>query len=110
MWMSKLMNTTLALMAFVFVVTVLGLIGSRLSGAWVRKLAVLSVASIALFTVVFTMNDMRAHGSEALRNGKSKEFVAGMAERDQRTVPRRALIFFSVAGLVLLAFARDKNK
>lgn len=110
MWMSKLMNTTLALMTSVFVVTVLGLIGSRLSWVWMRNLAVLSVASIALFTVVFTMNDMRAHGSEALRNGKSKEFVAGMAERDQRTVPRRALIFISVAGLVLLAFARDKNK
>ena len=110
MWMSELMNMTLAMMAFVFVATVFGLIGSRLSRVWMRKLAVLAIALIALFTVVFTMNDMRAHGSEALKNGKSKEFVAGMAERDQRTVPRRALILISVIGLVLLAFAREKDK
>lgn len=110
MRVSELMSMTFAIMALVFAITVFGLIGSRLSRAWMRKLAVLAIASVALFTVVFTMNDMRAHGSEALSNGKSKEFVAGMAERDQRTVPRRALIFISVAGLVLLAFAREKKK
>lgn len=107
MWVSKLMKTTIALITLAGVVTSFGLFVSRL---WLRQIAVVLLAAIAIFTVVFTMNDMRAHGSEAQRLGRSPDFIAGMVARDQRMIPRRAIIFFSVSGLALLALVREKRK
>lgn len=101
------MNITITLIALSVIATIVGLFVPRL---WVRRIAIAISASIAIFTVVFTMNDMRAHGSEAKALGRSPEYISGMVERDQRTIPRRAVIFFSVSGLALLAFVGARRK
>lgn len=102
-----MMSATVALISLAGVATVVGVFASR---PWLRQVAVAFLASIAIFTVVFTMNDMRAHGSEAKGAGRSPDFIAGMVERDQQTIPRRAVIFFSVVGLALLASSGTRRK
>jgi hypothetical protein len=104
--MHELMNTTLTLVALGAVATAVGLFARR---TWLRRITVALLAGIALFTVVFTMNDLRAHGSEARSLGRSQDFIAGMAERDQKTTPRRAVVFFSVCGLALLALSGPRK-
>ena len=99
-----MINTTIALVCLTILATGIGLFVSRY---WVRHIA---IVTLAIFTVIFTMNDMRAHGSEAKRLGRSTEYIAGMVERDQKTFPRRVVIFFSVSGLALLAFVKARNK
>lgn len=100
------MNTTITFIALAFAATVFGLFVRR---TWLRRIAVALLAGIAMFTVVIIMNDMREHGSEAKRLGGSPDFVAGMVERDDRTTPRRAIIFFSICGLALLAWTGERK-
>lgn len=101
------MNATVTLIILALASTAFGLF---LGQAWIKRTAIAALAAIAVFTVVFSMNDMRAHGSEAKRAGHSSDYIAGMVERDQRTIPRRAVIFFSVSGLALLAFFGTRRK
>jgi hypothetical protein len=103
----ELMNATIAFIALTAASTAIGLFVPR---PWVRQIAVVILAVVAFFTVVFSMNDMRAHGSEAKKLGRSAEYISGMVERDQRTIPRRAIIFFSVAGLALVALVSARKK
>ncbi|MGH8038252.1 MAG: hypothetical protein ACREPD_10950 [Stenotrophomonas sp.] len=102
-----MMNVTISLIALAGVATVVGIFTSR---PWLRRIAVAFLASIAIYTVLFTMEDMRAHASEAKEAGRSPDFIAGMAERDQKTLPRRVVIFFSVVGLALLASSGTRTK
>lgn len=101
------MSATIAIIALAAASTAIGMFVPR---PWVRQIAVAVLAAVAIFTVVFLMNDIRAHGSEAKRLGRSAEYIAGMVERDQRTIPRRAIIFFSVAGLALVALVSARRK
>ncbi|QWP78180.1 hypothetical protein J5226_07225 [Lysobacter sp. K5869] len=105
--MLELMNAAIAFIAFAVASTGIGLFVLR---PWVRQIAVLILAGIAIFTVVFSMNDMREHGSEAKKLGRSADYIAGMVERDQRMMPKRAIIFFSVAGLALVALVSARRK
>lgn len=107
MRMFELMNITVAFVVLAIATTAIGLFVPR---PWVRQIAVVVLAAVTIFTVVFSMNDMRAHGSEAKKLGRSAEYIAGMVERDQRTIPRRAIIFFSVSGLALVALVGARRK
>lgn len=101
-----MMLASLLLVALSLAITCCGLFFKK---ALVRKVAIALLAGVALFTVVFSMNDMRAHGSKEKALGRSAEYIAGMAERDHRTFYRRGVIFFSVTGLTLLALGKGRK-
>jgi peptidoglycan/LPS O-acetylase OafA/YrhL len=104
------MNATIVYVLIALIVLIGGVLASRTSRRSVRVITILMLFAMALNTLVFSMNDIRAHGVEVRKQGKSDDFLAGMAERDFRTTSRRIELLIVVIGLTALALTNSRPK
>lgn len=88
-------------------VVVLGLLMLSLFAKrpWVRLLVTSMLVALTLATVTLGMGGLRGHIEEARSQGKSEDFVAGLAERSRRLLPERITVAICSLGLGVMGLA-----